>query len=679
MIFAFRMDERLNNPLGRLPLVLALLLCVLVKLPAQYYNVDSIRQVAEHPPNDTADLIALAELASLQIRNPDSLRYFALEAIRRARERELPDWEARMNNSFAGQLAGMAGVELDTALHYNQKAIDFYLTDTVRYRGDLAATYLNRGVFHYRQGDHGGAIRYFEMAYDRMDPVKQTKNMAAVMNNLGVLHRVMGDFSAAVRAYERSIELKKTINDSVGIASAQANLGVALMELDRNDEAFDVFQSAKDFYEGKDFFAASANVDLLIGLSHYNRGEVELARTIWEAALANTHLNAQPQNMAQTYVGLAEIYQDTIQNLEQAYYYIQLANELRPQLSGNERLLLDLNYQLGQIYEARGQSDQATQYLLQYAVSSRKLYREDLLAYEQEMSERFQSRLQAVELERQDAQLAQQQAELTTSQQRQVFLTMLALALGVIALSVWILGRFRARYQRAELARQELIKQQELEELQREGKLNELRSMIEGQEAERRRVAKDLHDGLGGLLTTVKANVGNLRPELARIEETSLDQAEKLIDRACTEVRRIAHNMMPQTLSLAGLSGSLEDIAAQLTTQGLDCDLEITGEPESILDGAQQSMILRIVQELCQNITKHAEANQVLIQLLRQQQQLLLIVEDNGKGFNELYATQTDAGLGLGSIRNRVTFLNGDLLIDSTPKRGTTVTINIPL
>ncbi|MEM7573583.1 MAG: tetratricopeptide repeat protein [Bacteroidota bacterium] len=660
--------------------MLALLLCLLVKLPAQYYNIDSIRQVANHPPNDTADLIALAELASLQRRNPDSLRYFALEAIRRARERELPEWVARMNNSFAGQLAGMAGVELDTALAYNQLAIDFYLTDTVSYRGDLAATYLNRGVFHYMQGDHAGAIEYFEQAYDRMDPVKQARNMAAVMNNLGVLHRVMGDHVAAVRAYEQSIELKETINDSVGIASAQANMGVALMELDRNEEALEVFEAAKTFYENQKMDAASANVELLIGLSYYNRGESATAVNIWEAALANPALEVQqPQNMVQTYVGLADIYQDSSGKLDVAYDYILLANDLRPQLAGNDRLLLSLDYRLGRVYEAKGQLDSATYYLSLYGQSSREIYKEDLLAYEQEMSERFQSRLQTVELERQDAQLAQQQAELTASQQRQIFLTMLALALGVIALIVWVLGRFRARYQRAELARQELIKQQELEELQREGKLNELRSMIEGQEAERRRVAKDLHDGLGGLLTTVKANVGNLRPELTRIESTSLDQAENLIDRACTEVRRIAHNMMPQTLSLAGLSGSLEDIAAQLTTQGLDCDLEITGEPESYLDAAQQSMILRIVQELCQNITKHAAANQVLIQLLRQQQQLLLIVEDNGKGFNEQYVTQTDAGLGLGSIRNRVTFLNGDLLIDSTPKRGTTVTINIPL
>ena len=301
------------------------------------------------------------------------------------------------------------------------------------------------------------------------------------------------------------------------------------------------------------------------------------------------------------------------------------------------------------------------------------------LAYEQEMSERFQSRLQAAELERQAAQLAQQNTAIMARRQRQLFLSMTALALGIAVLGFWLFGRFRMRYQRAEQARKELLQQQELEQLQREVKLNELRSMIEGQEAERRRIAKDLHDDLGGLLTTVKANVGHIRPELVAVDSPSLVQAENLIDRACSEVRRIVYNMMPQTLSLSGLSGTLEDIAAQLISQGLDCDLEISGEPEAALDDAQQSMVLRIVQELCQNISKHAEADQVLIQLLRQQQQLLLIVEDNGKGFNQQFTELRDSGLGLGSIRNRVTYLNGELLIDSAPQRGTTVTINISL
>ena len=137
--------------------------------------------------------------------------------------------------------------------------------------------------------------------------------------------------------------------------------------------------------------------------------------------------------------------------------------------------------------------------------------------------------------------------------------------------------------------------------------------------------------------------------------------------------------MMPQTLALSGLSGSVRDIVSQLNQRGLDTDLEIIGQPDLRLDEDGQAMLLRILQELTHNVVKHAKAEKLFIQLLDQPSQLLLTVEDDGKGFDADDVRVTKNGIGLENIDSRVAFLRGHIQYDSSPGHGTTVTLTLPL
>ncbi|MEL6358288.1 MAG: histidine kinase, partial [Bacteroidota bacterium] len=262
------------------------------------------------------------------------------------------------------------------------------------------------------------------------------------------------------------------------------------------------------------------------------------------------------------------------------------------------------------------------------------------LQKQQEVAERLENRLREAEIERQQLIIEKQ-----TRQQRTLFggLAMLSL----LAMGIFLIFRYRLRYQRTEAKRQQEAATQALREAEQKAELQSLRAMIDGQEAERRRVAKDLHDGLGGLLATVKAR--------ANSKATTEEATNKLIDRACTEVRRIAHNMMPQTLSLSGLSDSIKDLAAQLNARGIECEVEITGQPNLRLDESGQSMVLRILQELTHNVIKHANARKLFIQLLDQPNQLLLTVEDDGVGFTPKLDNNT-IGMGLSSVASRVAY-----------------------
>ncbi|PKA83517.1 hypothetical protein ATE92_1672 [Ulvibacter sp. MAR_2010_11] len=214
--------------------------------------------------------------------------------------------------------------------------------------------------------------------------------------------------------------------------------------------------------------------------------------------------------------------------------------------------------------------------------------------------------------------------------------------------------------------------------MQQKNKLLALSSMIEGQEAERLRIAKDLHDSLGGLLSTVKAHFSTIRKDVPQLEQLSLsEKTNGLIDEACLEVRRISHNMMPHSLSISGLIGAVEDLGEHLNEEDYAVTVEIKSIPDT-LEKTRSVMIYRLLQEIISNIRKHANAKNILIQLIGHNNTIHLLVEDDGNGFDFQEATN-NGGLGLKSINSRVQFLDGTIAWDTHPGRGTSINLNIPM
>lgn len=252
------------------------------------------------------------------------------------------------------------------------------------------------------------------------------------------------------------------------------------------------------------------------------------------------------------------------------------------------------------------------------------------------------------------------------------------IGLGILLLLSFVFFQKRLKDQKTIAAQKLAIQNQEITELQQKNKLLALNSMIEGQEAERLRIAKDLHDSLGGLLSTVKAHFTTIQKEIEQLEKLNItEKTNNLIDEACIEVRRISHNMMPHALSISGLRGAIEDIAESLREEGYATTLEITNLPGTI-DNTKEVMIYRLVQEIISNIRKHSHSKTLLIQLLGYQNELTLIIEDDGQGFDYEKAIEK-GGLGLKSINSRVQYLDGTISWDSQPGKGTSITINIPV
>lgn len=249
------------------------------------------------------------------------------------------------------------------------------------------------------------------------------------------------------------------------------------------------------------------------------------------------------------------------------------------------------------------------------------------------------------------------------------------LFIGVIVLLLFLIGLYA--FYKNQLKYKNVLQQKKIKELTQNNKLLALSSMIEGQENERMRIARDLHDSLGGLLSSVKAHFTIFKNQFDKNQEFEMTQKTyQLIDESCIEVRRISHNMMPHSLSLSGLKGSLEDIAQHMESLGYNVTLDIHHLHEN-MDTTKQITIFRLVQETLSNIRKHANARNVLIQLIGAEDELQLIVEDDGKGFDYQEALKNKS-LGLNNINSRVEFLDGTIQWESIINEGTTITINIP-
>jgi signal transduction histidine kinase len=219
------------------------------------------------------------------------------------------------------------------------------------------------------------------------------------------------------------------------------------------------------------------------------------------------------------------------------------------------------------------------------------------------------------------------------------------------------------------------IRKQE-EELQRE-KLRRLRSVIDGQDQERNRLARELHDGIGQSLIAVKLQLENAETQNYSMMRAGIDSAKNMIDITIEEVRRVCNALLPAALNEFGIVSTLRALSSEL---GSLAGFKAVFENEGSLDRMSkksQIYIYRIAQEALNNITKHARATQVVIKLRRINNIVTLEVSDNGKGFifDPVCFAQRN---GLQNMRERTNLLDGEFEVDSQPGNGTTIKVSIP-
>ncbi len=250
------------------------------------------------------------------------------------------------------------------------------------------------------------------------------------------------------------------------------------------------------------------------------------------------------------------------------------------------------------------------------------------------------------------------------------------LIFSLILVSVVFVLAYRSQVQKRKLTVQEHARK--IDSLLKQEETRNIDAMIEFQESERTRIASDLHDRLGSILSAVKLNFASVREQLNRIDS---DQKQRLtvvtglIDEAATEVRRISHDMASSVLANFGLLHAVYDLKNALETSG-KIKIEVFEHGmDKRLSSAQEINIYRIIQELVSNSLKHAKATQIDIHFTKEEEMLTVIVEDNGIGFPK--EKRPNSGIGLANIEKRINDLDGSFTLDSNPKSGTTAIIEL--
>jgi signal transduction histidine kinase len=219
----------------------------------------------------------------------------------------------------------------------------------------------------------------------------------------------------------------------------------------------------------------------------------------------------------------------------------------------------------------------------------------------------------------------------------------------------------------------DLTEKTERDRLLKEFEIKRLAALLEGQEKERNRIAKDLHDGLGQTLNAIKMNV-NLN------EDSRAQELSKLIDEAIQESVRISDNLLPSKLRDFDLATCIRSLCSQMqNSTNLQISFESLGSAQSI-DQTQKINFYRIAQEALNNAVKHAKATNITVQLNEEFDNIQLTIEDDGQGIVSARKQKSNSSRnGLANMRERAEIMGGKFIIESDESRGTLIIVEAPV
>lgn len=525
------------------------------------------------------------------------------------------------------------------------------------------------GNAHYYLASYRQATRAYQAADSLAALVGGlSRERSIILGNLGSLLMEMSLPEQSLKYQRQAVALARRADDPYRLGTALHNLGGAY-------EVADSLDLAQQYFTQALAMADSLGYTRLQGYAHHSLSS--LSDKLGRPETAVFH--------ARQALALAQHPEEEILYRSRLGYFM---GKQEPS-SAAETLLLDALAQsedlaltghtfeivgfLEEFYASRGDMVQA------YRWGRRHRHMQDSL-HSQEVEEKVRAlelKYETEQKEKENLRLrADNQAQAARLRLQTTALVFSLLLMGIVGVAFYFYRK--SQQGRRRLAEQEAaIQAQRIQEMEKERQLIAMQAMVDGQEAERSRLAKDLHDGLGGMLSTVRLQLSQIREEERRLREhADFLHAQDLLDKASTELRRIAHNLMPQALVRFGLQPALEDFLGDISqSKALQVDFEAYGLEER-LSPAYELTVYRIIQELVNNVLKHARATEMLVQVLRRADRLYLTVEDNGRGFDPSLVGQ---GQGLSNLRSRTEYLQGKLEIASQPQEGTTIYLEFDL
>ncbi|WP_346237603.1 tetratricopeptide repeat-containing sensor histidine kinase [Niabella insulamsoli] len=554
------------------------------------------------------------------------------------------------NYTFALNMQG----RFDSSLFWNLKGIE--AAKKLNDGEHLAKAFFNTGTSYQYLADYRSAVNYYQQGLALFEKLNKEAYMAQANDILQVLYTAMKQYDKARNYGKKAVAQFRNLNDPKLLAYALSNLGVVYGNSNQKDSSLIYHLQAEKIARSIGDQVLLATIDLNIADVYLWKKRFEEAKTYFDSALQLARKNQISESECAALRGLSYYFMYTgVTEKSLGLAREALACSEQHRLVSEKVLILEQLASLAYLYK---DSWKAATYKTESKALRDSLLNEEILRTTINTEKRF-------ELSKKNAQLALQRVSI----QRKNLFNWLLLG-GLLSLMMMGLLGYRNYSHRKKM------QEQRIKELEIEKQLLATQSLLRGQEEERSRIAKDLHDGLGGLLSGVKLQLGAMKGNLILTEEDGLAFNRVLInlEDSIGEMRRVAHNMMPEALLKFGLQQAVRDYSDGLSRgQNFTIQCAFLGM-EQRLDNTTEVVIYRIVQELINNAVKHSGASAIFVQLMRHDEaHLNITVEDDGQGFDPKAIKEHSAGLR--NITSRVKYLNGKMDIRSEPGTGTSVFI----
>ena len=564
--------------------------------------------------------------------------------------------------------------EFEKAIEHELKSISVLKSPPVNKKKTLAlaTVYNSLGNVYKYLGQYKNALQYFEEGLGIRESQNDEKGISKSLNEIALVHESMGMYQYALTLHQKSLSIAQAINYKPGMATSYQNMGNIYFKLFELDKALSFYEKSLElkasFSDLVDYHDLIHNMGVLYG----KKGEYEQALKYLNQSLEVRESADDKMKMAESYFHIGRINSDE-KEYDQAKKFFQKSLSITQSI-GSPSLQALILKEMADVYSEEKNSEKALHYyLLASGITDSLSHQErSALDYDKNLLESQHN----IRLLEKDLSLEK------LSNEKNTILLYSVIAVSVLILISAILSMIGIRNRhRLKIAEQNTqISKKEIDDLLQTQELKLMSAMLEGQDEERNRIAKDLHDRLGGILSIVRLHFKAMEKNIHQLEAQNQEQyalATHLLHEASETVRSISHDIGDRLLMNLGLIPALQDLANTIeSSKALEVSVIHHGMKEE-LDKKIEINLFKIIQELLSNILKHAEAKSITINLIQKTNTLTVMVEDDGKGFDQ-NSENFNEGMGLLNIRSRIDELNGIFDIDSQPGYGTTITLEVP-
>ncbi len=523
----------------------------------------------------------------------------------------------------------------------------------------ILETCLQKCKAYFKLGSYDTALNYaYRGLYylDKNDKLKHDE----IMIKINFYHYISVIFFAINNSDKTLLYLKKAEalldqfpDPKLKVSFLILKGGIAAMKPDFiNADPLQIFTEARDYSLAHNIEDKAFSAMINMSVRYYELDSLCAAVKTLKKAFSLTNVKSR-EYLSSAYSTMGEIYY-TAKDYNNAIKYFELALNISKDYNSLD-VEIYIHQFLYKIYRIKGNYSNALAHFEQYQLLKERMNGKELAKGLLEMEEKYKTAEKDRKIVKQQLQISQQQNKLKTY-------SIISGCIIVTAVILLLLIRIKSLRQLSAL-----------KVLRKEQQIGNLKAVLQGEEQERSRIAAELHDGIGAKVAIAKLNIGILAKKHPEIG--SLSEVLTILEETTGEIRETSHNLLPNILVKNTLREALIQYCNRINSSVLQVCLQYE-EGISDFQGDGKLTLYRILQELLQNIIKHAQATKVFIQIREHEDSLRIIVEDNGQGFDP---SKISGAFGLENVKNRVEALGGTLFTDSDNILGSTFFMKFPL